>query len=89
VEQLSNFVLLSKVEEEKREKKYEYSGEDFLNSDEVGAYVFNYDEESKGYKIDEVEITEEDGISDEEFARVYEALYDEMIKLRMDLSDKT
>ena len=40
-------------------------------------------------RIDEVGVTEEDGISDEEFAKIYEALYEETIKLRRDLSDET
>ncbi len=88
LDQLSNFIMLSKVGPKKREKKYRYSEEDFLELDEIAAYVFHYDEESKGHKIDEVEITEDDGISQEEFVRVNEVLYDETIKLRRDLSDE-
>lgn len=86
LEQLSNFIMLSKVEPEKRVEKYEYSEEDYVRPDEFAAYVFNYDAESGGHRIEEVEVTEEDGISDEEFARIYDSLYEEMIKLRMDLS---
>ena len=78
--------MLSKVEPEKRVEKYEYSEEDYVRPDEFAAYVFNYDAESGGHRIEEVEVTEEDGISDEEFARIYDSLYEEMIKLRMDLS---
>ena len=51
--------------------------------------MFTYDEGSAGYKITEVEITEEDGISDEEFLKIHEALYEEAIKLRRDLSAET
>jgi predicted ATPase len=89
LDQLSNFIMFSKVEPERRVRKYKYSKEDFLKPDEIAAYVFRYDKESAGHRVDEVEITEEDGISDEEFARIYEALYEETIKLRRDLSDET
>lgn len=87
--QLSSFILLSKVEEKKRVEKYSYSKEDFLESNEVSAYVFAYDKKSAGHKISEVEITEEDGISDEEFIKIHEALYEETVKIRKDLDTET
>jgi predicted ATPase len=85
LEQLSNFIMLSEVEEGKRKRKYKYDKEDFLKPGEVACYVFNYDAESSGYRIDEVEITKEDGISDDEFIKVTEALYEETVKLRREL----
>jgi predicted ATPase len=85
LEQLSNFIMLSEVEEGKRKRKYKYDKEDFLKPSEVSCYVFNYDAESSGYRIDEVEITKEDGISDDEFIKVTEALYEETVKLRREL----
>ena len=89
LEQLSSFILLSKVEPQKRVERYKYSEEDFLKPDEIGAYVFDYDIKSGGHKITQVEITEEDGISQEEFLKIHEALYEETIKLRRDLSAET
>ncbi|MEW6201739.1 MAG: AAA family ATPase, partial [bacterium] len=88
LEQLSSFIMLSKIEPKKRTKKYKYSEEDYLHSDEVGAYVFNYDKKTDGYKISEVEVTEEDGISQEEFIRINESLYEESIRLRKDLNNE-
>ena len=85
LEQLSSFILLSKVDEKKRVERYKYSEEDFLKPDEIAAYVFDYDEKNGGYKINEVEITEEDGISDEAFLKIHEALYEEKLKLQRDL----
>ncbi|MBF0465430.1 MAG: AAA family ATPase [Nitrospirae bacterium] len=79
LEQINNFMLMSKV---KPEVKKTYASDDFLNPDEIGVYVFSYDKKDSGYKIKEVEKTEEDGISDEEFERVYEALYDEYVKIQ-------
>jgi len=88
IEQLSSFILLSRVEPEKRVSKYGYTEEDYLKFDEVAAYVFNYDEKNSGYKISEIGITEEDGISQEEHMRIIEALYEETLKLRKDLSSE-
>ena len=88
LEQLRNFILLSKIEPEKRIGKYEYSKDDFLKPDEFAAYVFHYDTESAGHKIDKVEITEDGEISQDEFVNIIDALYEETIKLRIDLSDE-
>jgi predicted ATPase len=89
LEQLSSFILLSKVEPKERTERYKYSEEDFLKTDEISAYVFKYDKRSAGHKIIEVEITEDDGISQEEFIKIHEALYEETIKLRRDLGAET
>jgi predicted ATPase len=86
LEQLSSFIMLSKVEPQKRIEKYKYNEEDFLKTDEIAAYVFNYDKRSGGNKITKVEVTEEDGISQDEFIKIHEALYEETVRLRKDLS---
>lgn len=84
LDQLSNFILLSEVEVKNRIEKFQYTEEDFLRSDEISAYVFNYDLKRTGTKIEEVEITE-DGISQEEFLKIHESLYEETLKLRKEL----
>ena len=86
IEQLNNFILLSKVESKKRIEKYNYSEEDFLSPGEVALYVFSYDEKSAGYKTNKAKITEE-GIPQEEFLRVHEALYEESLKMQKDLEE--
>jgi predicted ATPase len=86
--QLSSFILLSKVEPQKRVERYKYSEEDFLKPDEIASYVFDYDKKSGGHKITEVKITEEDGISQEEFLKIHEALYEESFKLQRELQPK-
>jgi|LGVE01.1.fsa_nt_gb predicted ATPase len=85
LEQLSNFILLGKIEPEKRVEKYGYDKDDYLERDELAAYVFNLDRTKIGSRIAEVEITEEDGISQEEFLKVHEVLYDEILRLERDL----
>jgi predicted ATPase len=84
--QLSNFILLSKIEPEKRNSKYGYTKEDYLNVDEVGAYVFKYDKANDGYKTAEIEITEGDGISQDEYMKIIEALCEETLKLQRDIN---
>ncbi len=86
VEQLSSFILLSNVSKKDRVEKYKYGADDFLRPDEVGAYVFSFDPRRKGYKTQQVEVTAEDGISQEEFLRIHEVLYQESFKLRDGLS---
>ena len=90
LEQLNNFILLGKVDPERRKEKYrDYEVDDFLKPEEVGAYVFNYDEQEKGYVTQELAIDEEEGLIEEEFNKVNEALYDELASLRRDVAKKT
>jgi len=89
LEQLSSFLLISKVSLQKRAKKYKYRRDDFLRTDEVVVYVFDYDRKSGGHKISEVGVTEEDGISQGEFLKIHEALYEERIKLYRDITGAT
>jgi len=84
LEQVNNFVLLSKVAPEKR-REQGYREDDYLKPDEVAVYVFQYDEESKGYRIREAEVTEEEGITQEEFLRVDEALYRETLRITREI----
>lgn len=86
LEQLSDFILLGRIEPGKRASKYGYEKEDFLSPSEVALYIFSYDENSGGNRVTEVEVTEEDGIPQEEHMRIIEALYEETMKLRRDLS---
>jgi len=68
---------MSGIEPEKRaSKKYGYEENDYLNPENVGLYGFRGNQK-EGFKIKEVPITAEEGISSKEYADVYEALYDE------------
>jgi predicted ATPase len=86
LEQLNNFILLRRVPPKERSERYNYGENDYLDPSEVAAYIFRYDAESDGHKTEEVEITEDEGISEEEFLKIHKALYEETIKLRRDLS---
>jgi len=83
--QLNNLILLSKIEPKERVTKYKYDEESYLKPEEVSTYLFKYDEISDGYKIVKVEVTE-DGISEEEFLKVDEILYEEKYSLQKSIT---
>lgn len=85
VQQLSNFIRLSRVPEGERAKQG-YSAEDYLNPEEVGAYLFDLDWKKGGSSVKELTVSAEDGIPEEEFAKVTEALYKETVYLHRRIS---
>jgi predicted ATPase len=87
IEQLSSFIMLSQFKDEKQIKKLKYDKQDYLNTNEIGVYVFRFDRQSDGYQIEKVEIDEDEGISSEEFLKVHEALYEESIRIQEDLQE--
>jgi predicted ATPase len=88
LEQLSSFMLLSRLEPSVRAQKYHHDPEDYLKFDEVGVYVFSESDNPLEHTVRPVEISQEDGISQDEFIKVHEALYDEGIRLRRQLSPR-
>lgn len=71
--ELNNFIRLSQVPKDARKEKG-YSEEDYLNPDEVGGYLFDWNEKEGGSIVKELEVTPEDGIPEDEFVKVVEAL---------------
>ncbi len=61
-----------------------FVAEDFLREDQIGAYLFRYDQESGGNVIAPLEIDPDTGIDEDEFAAVFEAIYNESIALQRD-----
>ena len=88
LDQLSSFIMLSRTKSKKQREELNYDKDDYLKPDEIGVHVFQFDKKSKGYKIEEVEISAEDGISQEEFLKVNEALYEESIKIREKIEER-
>ena len=87
IQQLNNFILMNRIASEDR-AKFGYDQIDFLKPDEVGAFLFKYDKDSEGYKITHLEISEEDGISQEAFLRIHQELYEETIGLERGLDNR-
>ena len=87
LEKLGNFIMLSSIEKEKRIAKYGYKEEDYLLPEEISVHLFIPDQEGKN-RIEKAQITGEEGISQEEFLKVHESLYDETYKLYMDIENE-
>ncbi|MDQ1328722.1 MAG: hypothetical protein QG641_2007, partial [Candidatus Poribacteria bacterium] len=88
LEQLDNFVMLSNIDPEEIVERYGYEKDDFLKHTDFAVYEFHYDQNTGTSKIEKARLTKKDGVSQEEFVKVFEELYEETDKLRRDLSDE-
>ena len=79
LQKLNNFILQGAIKSR--------SCKDYLLSREVGAYVFEKSE-SDSYTINKLEVTKHDGISDRDFSKVVESLYEETVALKENLYSK-
>lgn len=77
--QLSNFVRLSRLEDERI--KLGYGAEDYLKPEDVGCYLFAWNEDEDGSVIRELEVDAKNGIPEDEFIDVSESLYNEYVDL--------
>ena len=75
--QINNLLLASGVDADHTK---DYDANEMLAPEQVGAYFFNPGDGAT--HVEEMEITREDGISVDWFSRIYEALYDEAIRLQ-------
>jgi hypothetical protein len=53
-----------------------------LPASDVGAYLFVPDARGNGTSVEALQVTESEGVPDEEFGKVAEAIYDEATDLR-------
>ncbi|HUT54249.1 MAG TPA: AAA family ATPase [bacterium] len=88
LEQLASFVMMSGVDEKSRVKKYNRGKDDYLLPEEVGVYAFKRQKRGNAFKIEPVEVTQETGISMDEFSDVLNELYEETSNIRIDLQEK-
>jgi hypothetical protein len=88
VSQLDNFIPMSQLSAKDRKKRDDYGPDDYLRPEEVGAYVFEWQEDEgpeAGSVIRELKVTLEDGIPQDEFMRVLDPMHTERVKLERDL----
>jgi predicted ATPase len=85
LEQLSRFIMLSRIEPDKRITRHRYDKDDFLKPEEVGVYLFK-NSKNDMFKIESLNITDE-GIPQDEFVKIDEILYEELLKIQRDLND--
>ena len=80
VQQLGHLIQLGALSSEQRER-LGYADEDVIPVSAVGAYLFDTAGPGPGCVARELSVTEADGIPDDEFADVWEALHNEMVNL--------
>ena len=83
VGQINNFLALGQASQELTEEQG-FSSADFLEQEQVGAYLFKHDQEKGGSILQSLEIDQDTGIDEDEFADVIEAIYNESIALQRD-----
>ena len=83
ISQVNNLLALRQASPELVEQGG-FEAEDFLQPDQVGAYLFRYNQELDGCETVELEIDPDTGIDEDQFAAVFEAIYDESIALQRD-----
>ncbi len=83
--QLSNLIRLGRLSGKERIQRG-YHEEDYLMPEEVGAYLFRLDDNQDGSFIEELPVTLEEGIPEDEFSRVIAELYDETVYLDQRIS---
>ena len=83
VSQINNLLALSQASGELiAEQGFEEA--DFLTQEQVGAYLFRYNQDLGGSSVSPLEIDSDTGIDEDEFAEVFEAIYNESIALQRD-----
>ena len=81
LQQLTNLIRLQPLTAEKRDK-FDYSDNESMAAASVGAYLFDTSGEKPGSSvIRELSVTANNGIPEDEFTRVAESLYNEMVRL--------
>ena len=83
ISQINNLLALRQASPELVENSG-FEPEDFLQQDQVGAYLFRYNQELGGCETVPLEIDPDTGIDEDEFAAVFEGIYDESIELQRD-----
>ena len=83
ISQINNLLALRQASPELVEQGG-FEPEDFLEPEQVGAYLFRYNRELGGCETGPLEIDPDTGIDEDEFANVFEAIYNESIALQRD-----
>jgi len=79
VEQISNLVMLGGRPEER--ERMGYAEADCLDADDVGVYLFSMDESGIASTTEPLPCSAEEGIPEDQFGRIAEALYNEKVRL--------
>ncbi len=83
ISQINNLLALRQASPELVEQGG-FDHEDILQPGQVGAYLFRYNQELGGCETVDLEIDSDTGIDEDQFASVFEAIYNESIALQRD-----
>ena len=83
ISQVNNLLALRQASPEMVEQGG-FEPEDFLDPEQVGAYLFRHSQKLGGCETVPLEIDPDTGIDEDEFAAVFESIYDESIALQRD-----
>lgn len=83
ISQINNLLALRQASPELVEQGG-FEPQDFLEPEQVGAYLFQHNRDVGGSEVVRLEIDSDTGIDEDEFAAVFEAIYDESIALQRD-----
>jgi len=75
LQQINNLISLSG--KTKLGSRLGYDERDFLSPEQVGAYLFSFGKSEKRSRCHSLDVTQEDGIVEEEFGKIVGELYDE------------
>ena len=81
LEEINNLIRASRLKEEERAEVAGYEKDEFLKPQEVGAFLFKFDEEKEGFVTEELKISQKEGIEEEEFLKIAEAMNTRRSKL--------
>lgn len=79
LQQLSNCIRMSS--KPSVAKKLDYTKKDQLPSESVGAYLFSFRKNRPGAETKELPVSKSEGIPEDAFVQIAEAIYDETVKL--------
>jgi len=79
--EINNFIKISNLSPSARRRKHILENE-YIRPDEVSAYLFRLDYRHSGTIPMPLSVTTDDGISEEEFSKVAEALYERSLALQ-------
>jgi len=85
LEQINNSIFRSELKEQKKSTN---DDDVYVKKDEVAVYLFKPNEKKGGFNIEPVSITDDEGISDDEFSNIVKCIYDESVSIQKRLHSK-
>lgn len=82
LDQLSNLIVANKIQSEDILKNLGIDKNELLKVTDIAVYSFRRDQQDEGTTIYPISVDDDEGIPEDEFMKVYDALYDQSINVR-------